>query len=239
MNPFAQQPTAPQAASGGPLVFTVPEDPNWEPIDFDDVLSQNGFYIGRITEEKYQEANSRVIIRFALQDDDAGGKTVSKFMDLDPKKLFLWRQLAMSISGSKDAGKAGFTYTPGQFVGAIAYLKLGSYEDKKSGDLRTGIDAMVTELEYKAAHASGKGRWPAVVSKPSAVSNPTGMPAGFPGLGGVKSGLSAPTNSIPQPAPNLSGAVNALTPSNVPPVAAPPPSVPQPQSGGFKFPGMK
>lgn len=240
MNPFGQ-PTAPTTAA--PFVLEIPADPTWEPIEFSDVLEQDGVFAAVITAERVGEVNSKpgVWFDFKLQDADVAGKKLSKFM-IDPrvneKVLTFWRKLLMSIGGSKEAGKGGLQYTPGRLTGQIVYFKTEGYVGSK-GDVQTGVQDFMTKTEYDAHVAQGRSRWPvaATLNKPSGFGgSPTGLPTGIPQPTAV--GQAGPTSvqanpSVPfQPIPQTQAAAPSLP--------AVPAAIPQPPAAPkFNFPGMK
>lgn len=238
-SPFAgfAAPAAPSAPAppGNDDSFVLPEDPNWEPMNQDTVLAQDGYYCGKVISEKRNGDN--FIITFEIQDADARGSTLSKFLKdprVSPKIVGIWRGMLMSMAGKAQA-RAQFGYTLGSLSGQLAYFKTEPYED------RTSIGAFVAAEEYNSAVAQGKHRWPRKEKAATGMGvAPLGLPNGTPGFGVVPqpaAGLSGtPTPAaIPQPAP----AATVFPAGNGPPVAPPAPAaVPQPAGSPFAFPRL-
>lgn len=242
------------------FVLQIPADPTWEPFDTTDTLEADGFYCGRISREKVSsdsESKAGVFLTFDLQDTDAQGKRLSKKM-MDPKSTtkdswWVWRSLIRSITGTTEQGKAAFTYTVGCMTGHLVYFRTGAYLDN-SGEIRTGVDAFVTQAEWQEAQKAGgaRYRWPpktrnAGGSGAGAVGAlPSGLPATFPGAGagglpGMPMGGSAPQpGAAPMQQPPQMAAQPTASPFGAPPPAIPtggPPASPfAPAPGGAPSP---
>jgi hypothetical protein len=213
------------------FVLQIPADPTWEPFETPDVLEKDGYYCVRVTSDQAKMISEKlqVVVSMEIQDPDAAGKKVTRFLP-DPRTSkgntwFLWRGLLMSIMGTVDAGRGAFTYQSGMFTGQIAYVKTEAYLDKEGG-LRTGVGAWSTRIEWEAATAKGgtASRWPARVSAAPAGGGvgalPGGLPSGLPGTGFPGMG------ALPPP----SGAAMPVTAPTTPqPAAAPMQVAPQPQ----------
>lgn len=179
---------APEAAAGVGFVLDIPADPTWEPFDTTDVLETDGYYAVRITREGARTDSQKkagVFLTLEIQDEDARGKVLSKFMQ-DPRATqkdswFVWRNLIRSVSGGLDQARAGLRYTTGMLAGQLAYVKTGAYTDG-DGQQRTGVDNWCTKDEYEKAVASKTHRWPAKARGGNAAL-PGGLPSGFPGTG--------------------------------------------------------
>lgn len=228
-----------QAAQPAGIVINIPADPTWEPFDVTDQLEMDGYYACRIKKEAGRSDPGKspgVFLTLELQDQDAMGKMLSKFMP-DPNStkgntFFLWRGIARSIMGDLQLARTGFQYTPGTFANQPCYVRTGAYLDD-GGSMRTGVDAFVTQAEYTEAVKAGKHRWPARVKSGGAGAGagspigalPSGLPGGFPGGGGP--GLpGAPSGGGP-----FSGAAQAPTtpqPGFAPTQAAPAAAQPAP-----------
>lgn len=256
----------PQQSAGGGFVLNIPADPTWEPIETTDTLEMDGYYQFRISREKARlEGKTGVFITFEIMDEDNRGKTVSKFMPNSAATTkdtwFVWRGLFRSITGTLDSARAAFQYIPGMLVNQIAYGRTGQYADD-TGAARTGVDAFVTKQEYDDAVAAKRHRWPAKAKNTMGAAGgigqlPGGLPASFPGMGGMglpgapvlPTGMQAapaPVAAAPMQqgfaAPPQSAAPHALafTPAQ-PPAAGfsfPPPAAPTAQAApaGFSFP---
>jgi hypothetical protein len=232
-------PGAPGPQAG--LVFHMPPDPTWEPIETTDTLEMDGYYSAEITKESARLGSGNqkagVWITFTIRDTDAAGKRVSKFIQ-DPNTTakdtwFVLRGLVRSITGNMEAARAGFPYTPGMFTGHPCYLRTGAYLDN-DGATRTGVDAFVTAEEYNAAVARNGHRWPSKTRSTAGSTGavgalPGGVPSAFPmGIAGLPGAPSAP--GVPAPAPMAPAPVGppmqpAASPIQPPaPAAAPPPS---------------
>jgi len=230
---------APQApAPGGGFVLVIPPDPNWSPIEQTDNLEMDGYYMAKIVKEEARTDASKsagVFMYFEIQDPDALGRKLSKFMP-DPTSSkgntwFLWRGLIASITGALDNARAGLTYQPGMLIGQTVYLKTEAYLD--DGQPRTGIGPYVMAKEYGEAKAAGgtKFRWPAKPRQPNAgVGQAGALPGGVPSFPGLGVGLpGAPTTAaIPVPAQQtVAPAPMVAAPMQPVPAMAPPPPAPQ------------
>lgn len=235
--PPAFAPAAPAAAPTG-IVFSMPADPNWQPLDFADTLEMDGFYSGRITEEKVKD--DKVIFRVEIIDEDAKGKKLDKFLGTKENHLWLWRRLILSLTSDLKTSQAAFQYQPGMFTGYTIYFKTEPYTNGDRSS--TSIADLITQQEYEAQVKAGRHRWPSV-PKASPM-----KPAGFggipqPGQGiagmafGVPAGIPQPQNASTTPNPQAAAALAAADRAPAPPPPAAP--VPAPASTPFKFPGMK
>ncbi len=250
-----------QAAQPAGIVIDIPADPTWEPFDVTDQLEMDGYYACRIKKEAGRSDPGKspgVFLTLELQDPDAVGKMLSKFMP-DPNStkgntFFLWRGIARSIMGDLNLARTGFRYTPGTFANQPCYVRTGAYLDD-GGSMRTGVDAFVTQVEYAEAVKANKHRWPARVKSGGGAAPsggpigalPGGLPGGFPGSGGpglpgAPSGggpfsatAQAPTTPQPGLAPTAPPAQAApAAPANPFAPAAPAAPIPfqaQPQGG--------
>jgi len=272
-SPFGAAPMMPGAPGGAPqqpsgsavqgFVLVIPADPTWEPMEFSDVLEKDGYYCVKVLSDQAKMIKDKlqVVVVLEIQDPDAVGKKVSRFLP-DPRTTqgntwFLWRGLILSIWGTIEQARAGFTYHPGMFTGHTAYVKTEAYLDKE-GAMRTGVGTWETKAVWEAAIAAGpaKSRWPARVAAAPAGGGvgalPAGLPGGFPGggLGGAlppaPGGAGMPTMPAPTtPQPVAAPMVQAAPPAAgfpPPPAAAPaptafaPPPAPAPAQAGFGFP---
>jgi hypothetical protein len=212
-------PGAPQQTAGT-FVLNVQADPSWEPFQSTDVLEKDGYYCGRIVKESARNDQNKaagVFFEFQLQDADAAGKRLMKFVS-DPNTSkgntwWIWRSLMRSITGDTAHGKAGFQYAVGAWANQLVYFKTEAYLD--DGAMRTGVGDFITKAEYDAQVASGRHRWAAKSPSPTAGAGalPGGLPSSFPGMGLPAGGPSAPMPMAPQGAP-----------------AFPPPTTPQPMA---------
>jgi hypothetical protein len=249
------QPQQQQQAAG--FVLLIPPDPDWQPIDQNDTLEKDGYYMARIKGEKPRTGEGQtagVWLTLELGDPDAVGKTLSKFM-VDPRATkkdswWSWRSLLRSIVGNTQGGQAGMQYTPGVLAGKICWIRTGAYIDD-GGALRTGVDAFITQAEWQEAVTAGKHRWEAKPKAHGGGTGPTGALPGagggaFPGLGsGGLPGLpSSPANPMTAPsAPQPSSAAPlaqapAAFPAQAAPAAAAPAHPGQPAFGFGAAPGF-
>lgn len=264
---FPTGPVAPGMAPGGAqpvqtqVVWNMPADPNWEPIEQTDTLDQDGYYCVRIAKESYRNGTGKskagVWLTLEISDQDAAGKRLSNFMQ-DPTTTTedTWwklRSIMRSVFGSTAAGQQQAQYSPGVLTNRIAYIRSGAYS--QDGTLRTGVDAFVTKDEYDAAVGSHRHRWPPKVRAAAGGSAvgalPTGLPGAFPGapaFGGAAGLPGAPMAPIgggvpaaaplvapaPSVAPPMQQAAMQQAPLYQPPPAslpAPPPVAPPQQQG--------
>jgi hypothetical protein len=214
------------------FVLDIPSDPSWEPFETTDTLEMDGFYSGRITREAPRTDGTKsagVFLTIEINDEDARGKHLSKFMP-DPRASrnntwFLWRNLIMSITGSKDTARSGFRYQPGALSAQTVYFKTEPYMN--DGDVQTSIAQFVTKQEYDDAVNNKRHRW---ASKPKTSAVPAGLPGGFPmasfpGLPGAPSSPT-PAGAPMQQAPAIQqGSTTTTTSAGAPsmtlPTAAP------------------
>lgn len=230
------------AAPQQTFMLTIAADPTWEPIDLSDTLEMDGYYMGRITNEKVNKDRDGVFFTISLLDQDVAGKTLSKLMN-DPNKQqkdiwFTWRNLIRSITGSLDAARNGLQYQVGMFVNQIVYFKTNAYADR-SGNMRTGIDSWVTKSEWEEAAKRGgtNYRWPSKAPTSAGVGAlPGGLPGGggFPTAPGGPGGFPAFPGAAPTAAPAAASPMQAGFPTATPqpsgapiqqaPAAAPPPA---------------
>ena len=250
-------PAYPQGAVAEPaFVLNMPADPNWQPIEGGDTLEKDGFYCGKIISEKVRNNDGKltVIMTVELQDADAVGKKLSKFMPNPAQSSkdtwWLWRSLVRSIYGTVEAAQSALQYTPGKFTGAYVYFKTEAYADDR-GTMRTGIGVWTTRAEWEEAQQPGPGgvprnRWPAKIN---AAQNPGvgALPGGSGGLPGMPGGglPGAPSGGLPGmptmptnvpaglPMPGTAPMQQALAIGAAPAFVAPPPTVtaPPPQAG--------
>lgn len=238
--------------------LAIPEDPTWEPMEFSDVLEQDGAYCAVISGEKVTTINDKtgIMFTFKLQDPDVAGRTLSKFLQ-DPRQnekvMFLWRGMMRSLAGSTEGARGGVQYVPGAWTGGVVYFKVESYINDKDGERKSGIGQLLTKSEYDTIVATGKQRWAPQVrggSRGAAAGTPNGLPTGFPGMPGV-----VPPPPATQPVvtggplggftPPVAPAVPApagfgfAPPAPAAPVAPPPAPPAPPAAGGFSFPGIK
>lgn len=224
----AAMPGAPQmqqeaSAPSAGFVLMIPPDPSWEPFDSTDVLEKDGIYCCKIVKEAGRSNTGKtagVFLTLQIQDEDAKGKTLSKFMS-DPRGAksdiwWTWRSLVRSITGRLDEAKAGLQYTPGMFTNHLVYVKTAGYQDGQ--DVRTGVDGFVTKDEWEAAAKTGAHRWAAKV-KSGGAALPTGLPGGFPG------GSTASFPGLPGAPAGAMGGVSAPAPTAASPMVPPPPQV--------------
>lgn len=196
-------PQAPQMSVGGGFVLDVPPDATWEPFDTTDTLDKDGYYACKITKESARIDGTKskgVFITLEIQDADAKGKIISKFLP-DPRATqsnvwFIWRSIVRSIQGGLAMARSGFQYTPGAFAGQFVYVKTEAYND--DGTTRTGVGTFITKDEWQAAVAADKHRWAPTVRNPAGSSVgplPGGLPSAFPtsAFPGLPGGPSAPT----------------------------------------------
>lgn len=234
--------------SNAPL-FQLGENASWEPMDFADVLDQDGVYCGRITKEvvKTEDDKPGVWLTFTLEDSDVAGKNLQKKLGFDAKQEFLWRGLIRSVTGDMRQAKGAFSYVPGQLTNLVTYFKVESYENAKDGERRSGLGSFLTKAEYDEAVAKGRHRWPAEVKGRggSKGGTPAGLPSAFPGFPGAAASVPQPAAAQPlNPAPVPQTMAPANTPTPTPPqpngFAAPAAGFPAPAPGGFPgFPGVK
>lgn len=247
----AAAPPAQGAPRVGSFVLNIPADPTWEPFETTDTLDHDGYYCARIKQEKERtDQNKKPGVFFTLEllDQDAAGKTLSKFM-VDPNSTqgntwWTWRSLIRSIAGM-DYARAQMQYQPGMFTGKIVYMRTQAYLDDQT--TRTGVDAFVSEQEYKEAVGGNRHRWPAKMKTGGGGGSgvgalPGGLPGGFSG-GGLPGTPSMPGGS---PFPSTVGAVGAPptgaaafptgTPAQTTPAQTAPTGTPPVAAGGFVFP---
>ena len=249
---FPTGPVAPGMAPGGAqpvqtqVVWNMPADPNWEPIEQTDTLDQDGYYCVRIAKESYRppggKSDAGVWITLEITDQDASGKRLSTFIQ-DPTqttKDTWWklRSILRSVLGTTAAGQQQMQYSPGVLTNRLAYIRSGAYS--QDGTLRTGVDAFVTKDEYDAAVGSHRHRWAPKVRASgggSAVGAlPAGLPGAFPGapaFGGAAGLPGAPMiptgGGVPVAAPLVAPTPSAAPPMQQAPVYQPPPaSLPAP-----------
>jgi hypothetical protein len=191
-------PAYPQHAAPEPaFVLDIPADPTWQPIEGGDTLEKDGYYCGKIINEKVKNDDGKlqVIMTVELQDPDAVGKKLSKFMpnpgQTTKDTWWLWRSLMRSIYGTVEHAQQAMRYTPGTFNGAYVYFKTEAYADGR-GVMRTGIGEWVTRDGWEEAQKPGSGgvprnRWPAKIN---AAQNPGvgALPGGTGGLPGMPGG---------------------------------------------------
>lgn len=221
-------PGAPGVSGGAQaFVLDIPADPSWEPITQTDTLQNDGYYCCRITREnaRVEGAKSGVFLTLEIGDEDARGKTLSKYLT-DPRTTqkntwFVWRSIIRSITGGTEQARAAFRYSPGAFQGQVVYVKTAAYAD--GTEQRTGVESFITKTEYDDFVARKAHRWPATVRAqntgglpPGSV--PTFAGAGFPGM----------TPPLPG-APTLPGA-GPVPQAPQPVAAAPMQAPPQPQT---------
>ena len=262
--PGYQQQAAPGAVD---FVLDIPPDPNWQPIEMSDVLDHDGFYQVRITNEKASTDDNgkfRVIMTLEIQDPDAKGKKIARFMQ-DPRQTkgdtwWQWRMLMRSIWGSVPGGQQGIQYRPGIFKDKIAYVKTEAYNDDR-GQQRTGVGSWSTQEEWTEAYTRGSHRWPAKVraaqapgvgALPGGTGGLPGAPAaGLPGMTAMPALPGAPAPTVPgvpapgaapmqaappaQPAYAPPPAAAAPNPFGAPPPAAASPPAAPPAQSGFGF----
>lgn len=242
--PGMSAPMGAPAGMGAPAAFVldVPPDPTWEPFESTDVLETDGYYMCRVTRESARADTTKkagVFLTLEIQDEDARGKILSKFMN-DPRATqkqswFVWRNLIRSITGGLDNARAGFQYTVGMLAaqGSIVYVKTAAYNDD-DGQMRTGVDGFHTKDEYEAAVQGKRHRWPAKV-KGGAAALPSGLPTAFPGASfpGLAGAPVAPVPGAPPVAPQPTAAAPMVQPQTAPAPAAAPPA----QGFGFPPPG--
>jgi hypothetical protein len=220
-----------QAPTQG-FVLNIPADPTWEPMRMSDTLEKDGYYSGRIIDEKVRsdDGKNQVIMTLEILDADAAGKILSKFMpdaaSTQKNTWFLWRGLMRSIGGGK-SGQAQFQYTLGAFKNYTAYFKTEPYAGK-DGSVNTSVADWVTKDEYEEAVRSNRHRWASKM--PVQMGGAGALPGGVPGFGGGMPGLPGAAGGMPgQPAfPGLPGAPGGAVPqpTGVPMQAAPPPAAP-------------
>jgi hypothetical protein len=196
-------PQAPQMSVGGGFVLDIPPDATWEPFDTTDTLDKDGYYACKITKESARIDGTKskgVFITLEIQDADAKGKIISKFLP-DPRATqsnvwFIWRSIVRSIQGGLAMARSGFQYTPGAFAGQFVYVKTEAYND--DGTTRTGVGTFITKDEWQAAVTADKHRWAPTVRNPGGAGVgplPGGLPSAFPtsAFPGLPGGPSAPT----------------------------------------------
>jgi hypothetical protein len=248
---YAQQPAQP--GGGVDFVLDIPPDPNWQPIEMSDVLDNDGFYQVLITNEKADTDDAgkfRVIMTLEIQDPDAKGKKIARFMQ-DPRQTkgdtwWQWRMLMRAIWGSIPGGQQGIQYRPGIFKGKIAYVKTQAYIGDR-GDQRTGVGSWSTADEWTEAYSRGAHRWPAKVRTaqapgvgvlPGGSGGLPGAPStGLPGVAAMPALPGAPlAPGVPAPgaAPMQQAPQNPFAAPPAPVVAAPP--APAPQQNPFGAP---
>lgn len=231
--PFTPGPPAPAAgappmADASGFVLDFDEDSTWQPFETTDVLEKDGYYCCRIVKEAPRQDGNKspgVFLTLEVTDQDAAGKTLSKFMT-DPRATksntwFVWRNLFLSITGDINQARAKFRYTPGMLTNQYCFIKTAAYMDN-SNEMRTGVDSFVTKQQWEEATKAGRHRWPAKPKGGTTAQLPTGLPGGggFPGGGfpGLPGAPAAPTPGAPAaPAPGF------------PPTAAPQAAPQQPQ----------
>ncbi len=218
--------------AGAGFVLMIPADPTWEPFEMTDSLDNDGYYLARIKGEKPRtdaDKSAGLFLTLEILDQDAAGKTVSKFLP-DPNRTkgntwWIWRSLIRSITGSLEVAKQGLNYTPGMFMGQVVAIRTAAYADDNA--TRTGVEAFVLKSEHDEAVAANRHRWPAKV-KPAGAGPvgalPGGLPAAFPGVGG--GGLpGAPSGGgVPRPSgapPIVQGFPQAGAPAQAGPGAVP------------------
>lgn len=212
----------PVFGSNGPV--TAPADPNYEPIDKADFLEKEGYFKLKVVREK--AVPEGVWLTCEVQDEDFAGKRLQMRLDdfiAEPKSIWKWRNLAISVTGNKEAAKAPVVYNPGQFVGMVFYAKTNSYQGKNGP--ATGIMGdPVTSADYDTAVKAGKHRWPVKLEGPS-TGNAFGAPAGLPTGGGFsvpQPQTTQPIATTPAPTSTVPNGQTAPAPTAPAPAAAPP-----------------
>lgn len=209
--PYSPQPGAPPlGADAGGFVLDFDADPTWQPFETTDVLEKDGYYCCRITKEQPRQDGNKtpgVFLTLEVVDQDAAGKTLSKFMT-DPRHTksntwFVWRNLFLSITGNIEQARAQFRYVPGTLTNQYCYVKTAAYLDN-SNEMRTGVDSFATKQQWEEATKAGRHRW-AAKPKGATAQLPTGLPGsgGFPGGGfpGLPGTAGAPVPTAPAAAP--------------------------------------
>lgn len=228
---------APPMAGGAPgsaFAVEIDADPTWEPIEQTDFLEQDGFFSCKIINEKVRSDSDKaagVFLTLQIQDEDAKGKTISKFM-ISPAAAqkdvrFVWRLLWLSLTGNKQQAQSAIRYVPGQITGQTVYVKTKADTNATSGRPMTNVETFVTRDEYEAAVKENRHRWKAQVSQA-----PMGLPGGFPapGGGGGFPGLPGAATSPGAPAPGGAPMQGGFPAAQQPPQGAPgfPPQAAQP-----------
>lgn len=257
-NPFSNPPGSGPVQQVAEFSFELPEDPNWEPMEFADVLDKDGIYGGIVVAEKLN--NDTVILTIEIQDDDTKGKRLSKFLK-DPRPsdaskftIDAWRSLFASIWG-KPYAKSRITYKYPMFPNAAVFFKVESYTNK-NGDRASGVGLFVSQSDWENAHQAGKARWAPKVDDGKKAA-PAGLPPAFPALPSApQPPASAPlkngdANGYAQqatkssihtgpPLPEAKPANTATAVTAAPaPQPTPPPATPPPQKAAFpSFPGF-
>lgn len=224
----------PPATQGPTTGFNVQidADPTWEPMEFSDVLEQDGYYSAVIANEQIREGTAgkaaSLILNLQIQDQDAKGRLLKKFMadpnSSDKDLRWTWRMLILSITGSKDQARSALNYQLGMFRNQTVYFKTEMDVNPSNGRQVTNVASFVTKEEYDQAVRENRHRWKAEAKKA-----PAGVPGGFPQGGG---------GGFPFGGADV-GAPGAPTPSGAPPMQAGAPSQAQPQGqpvqtqGGF------
>lgn len=185
-------PTAPNVVPQD-VGFSVPADPNWEPLEFGATIDVEGFFAFRIVSDKNSTLpnSNEPGAQFMLEilDSDYAGKKLGKHMvfpTVNQKLMGFWRRLVLSMTNDPAASKSPFTWREGAWTGQLCWGKVGSYWDKQ-GERKSSVDLFIPKAEYEEAVAKGAHRSPPKQQKPQ------GLPGGLPGAFGP------PMGQPPQP----------------------------------------